>query len=490
MESQIIKKNLEATINLIGDLIYTESFTAEGGADFLNGKNICLKKGQKQFEISFILESEERQYFNTALETKLSEYKLTTESGNTYFAPEKSTLLTNITDINIDLPEFKVSGSVSKLSTSPMSDFEGKYHRVFIPISDSQFHFNHIARYRYDSDGSFKNKELVKVNIDKHNFHLYTFKKDDKVYWAIDSLQKLDFREFQELAYSIFNSYGFITGDLHLSEAYYVSSIDDLFTSGLELMYASLRDSLITGYGIYTTNPYSVYVPLFRSQQKEIDHEFVKTWTQKLVWFPEDVFSNLATLLYKYDSISRAALIVLEANLQPLELKAASYCVAFEAVCHTIKKEFGIKSPNVIDNDLWDSSIKKQFSELIEKLQENKEINEDQARILSNKLNNWNQPTNRDSLTAPFTKYSYNLSTDEYKCIDNRNRFLHGSLPVNERDEDEAFRELYHISMTIHKLIYVLILKASEFNGFIINYPKLHQHITGRNIDEDLLIEI
>jgi len=490
MTSQIIHKNLEGTLALIGDLIYTESFTADGGADFLKGKNISLKKGHKQFEISFILESEERHYFNTALETKLSEYKLTAESGNVYFAPEKSTLLTNIKDINIDLTEFEVSGSVSKLSTSRISNFDDKYHRVLIPVSDSQFRFNHIARNRFDSDASFKNKELVKVQIEDYKFHLFTFKKDDKVYCAIDSLQRLAFRDFQELAYSIFNSYGFVGGDLHLNEAYYICSNEAKFLAELELMYASLRDSLITGYGIYTSNPYSVYVPLFMSQQKEIDHEFVKTWTEKLVWFPEDVFSNLATLLYKYDSISRAALIVLEANLQPLELKAASYCVAFEAVCHTIKKEFVIKSPNVIDNDIWDTTIKKQFLKLIDNLRHDNTINEEQERILSNKLNNWNQPTNRDSLTAPFIKYSYNLSKDEYKCIDNRNRFLHGSLPVNERDEDEAFRELYHISMTIHKLIYVLILKASEFNGFIINYPKLHQHITGRTIDEELFVEI
>ncbi|MEP0711206.1 hypothetical protein [Algoriphagus sp.] len=490
MKSEIVYKNLEATLALIGDLIYTESFIVDGGADFLNSKNVTLIKGQKQFQISFILEWEERRYFNTAIETKLTEYKLTAESGDVYYAPERSTLLTNITDINIDLPEFKVSGSVSKLSTTPLADFEDKYHRVLIPISDTQFNFDHIARYRYDSDAAIKNRELVKVNIEKYKFHFYTFKKDDKVYWAIDSLQKLAFREFQELAYSIFNSYGFITGDLHLNEAYYVCSNDHRFVSDLELMYASLRDSLITGYGIYTTNPYSVYVPLFRSQQKEIDHKFVKTWTQKLVWFPEDVFSNLATLLYKNDSISRAALIVLEANLQPLELKAASYCVAFEAVCHTIKKEFGISSPNVIDNEVWNDTIKSQFSNLIDNLASKETINEDQKRILTSKLNNWNQPTNRDSLTAPFSKYSYTLSSDEFKCIDNRNRFLHGSLPVDERNHDEAFSELYHISLTIHKLIYILILKAAKFEGYIINYPKLHQHITGRNIDQELFVEI
>lgn len=490
MKSEIAQKSLEPTLNLIGDLIYNESFEVMGGAEFIDKKTVTLKKEHKKFKISFILESEERHYFNTALETKLAEYHLTTKSGSTYIAPERSTLLTNITDNDTDILEFTVSGSVSQLSTCPLSGFEGKYHRVLIPVSKSQFGFDHFARYRYDSDITANNKELIKVQIEDNKFHLFTFKKDDKIYWAVDSLQKLTLRQFQEFAYSIFNSYSFITGDLHLNEAYFLCSADEVFTEHLELFYSSIRDSLLTGYGIYTTNPYSVYVPLFRSEEKEIDHEFVKGWTEKLGWFPEDVFSKLVSLLYKFDSLSRTALIVLEANLQPLELKAASYCIAFEALCHTIKKEFGIDSPNVIDSDLWNNTVKSQFSDLIEKLYAEGKVDDDQKRILSNKLNNWNQPTNRDSLTAPFKKYSYDLSKDEYKCIENRNRFLHGSLPVDERNEDEAFRELYHIAMTIHKLIYVLILKASDFNGYIINYPKLHQHITGRTIEQELFIEI
>jgi hypothetical protein len=105
-------------------------------------------------------------------------------------------------------------------------------------------------------------------------------------------------------------------------------------------------------------------------------------------------------------------------------------------------------------------------------------------------LNNWNQPTNADSLVAPFRKYGYELNKDEFKCVDNRNQFLHGSLPINERNEDEAFRELYHISLTIHKLIYILLFKMVGYDGYIINYPRMHTHITGRKIDEDLLIKI
>jgi len=61
---------------------------------------------------------------------------------------------------------------------------------------------------------------------------------------------------------------------------------------------------------------------------------------------------------------------------------------------------------------------------------------------------------------------------------------------LNEKDETEAFHELYFISMTIHKLIYVLVLKLIGFDGYIINYPKLHEHITGVKLQEDVLVKI
>ena len=206
--------------------------------------------------------------------------------------------------------------------------------------------------------------------------------------------------------------------------------------------------------------------------------------------FPASVFSKLVELFLNNDKFSRASLIILEANNQPLELKAASYCVAFEAVSASIKDLFGIDSPSVIDNTTWNNEIKGPFTSLLDSLKSDSKLSIDEHRILTNKLDNWNSPTNREKLTAPFKQFEYELSKDEYKCVDGRNKFLHGSLPVNERNEDEAFKELYHISLTLHKLVYVLTLKASGFKGFIVNYPKMHSHVTGREVDQDLFIEI
>jgi hypothetical protein len=158
-------------------------------------------------------------------------------------------------------------------------------------------------------------------------------------------------------------------------------------------------------------------------------------------------------------------------------------------ICHTIKKLIDINAPSVINQLVWEQNIKPEFENLLKTLKGNS-LNEDQCRILANKINNLNQPTNRDSLIAPFTKLGYSLNSNEIKCIDNRDRFLHGSLPVKSNDEDENFKELYFNSITIHKLIYILILKLIGFEGYIINYPKLHEEVTGKPLDESLFLKI
>lgn len=489
MTSELVNKILTPSFSLMEDLLYSTSFTANGGAEFLDKRKISLTKLEKHFRISFNLVSDERRFVNDVLDYPVDEYNILSESGKVFIVPKKSTLLTNVQDIN-DEPDFEVSGSITQISSKLLNEFENKFHRVFIPVFDKRFSFEIFQHHHYTSDEKVKNKELIKVTIKDFKFHFFTFKINDKIYWAVDSLQELEFRTFQEIAYSIFNTFGFIEGDLHLNEAYYFSSDSVDFNSNLELFFSSIRDSLLTGYGMITLNPYSIFVPLYKNERKPLDHDYIKSWYKKITAFEELKFSLLAEKFYEFDSLTRAALIVLEANTQPLELKAASYCVAFEAICHTIKNHFGIDSPNVIENTIFDKDVRPSFLELLDKLEKESKINTTQKDILSKKLNNWNQPTNADSLTAPFKKYGYELSKDEFKCVDNRNKFLHGSLPIKGRDEDKVFRELYHISMTIHKLIYILLFKMIGYEGYIINYPKLHANITGKTITEELLIKI
>lgn len=494
MTAKKVFKNIETSLGIINDILSENTYSISGGTDFMDKKVVNVTKQEKQFKLSFILPWSERRYFNDVFDKHIREYSLTAKSGLNLIAQEKSTLINGQKEVNADYGEgyidFEITASLSQFSDIALEDFENKYHRVLIPVEDDKFSFRDFQHYWYDSDLKVSHRELIKVQIGDMNFHFFIFNYFGKYYWAIDSLQNLEFRKFQEIAFTIFNTYGFIKGNLYLNEAFYFSCESKDFDNELHFYYSSMRDSLITHISMFTTNSYSVLVPAYKKMGKEFTSEDAKPWLEKLAYFSDAVFSKLAELFYTHDSISRAALIVLEANKQALELKAASYCVAYEAVCHTIKKLITIDSSNVIDDKTWDDAVKPKFEEELQSIHKQGIINDDQKRILINKLNNWNQPTNRDSLTAPFTFFNYNLSSEEYRCIDNRNKFLHGSIPVKSNDTNVLFNQLYYISLTIHRLLYILVFKYVGFDGYIINYLKLHEHMTNRNCNEEGFLKI
>lgn len=102
MENQIIQKFLNPSIELIKELLFSKKFKVTGGADFIDGKEIEIIKDSKQFKLSFVIPWKERKYFNSALDTVISEYSMQSESGKVFLAPLRSTLLNSINEVSSD----------------------------------------------------------------------------------------------------------------------------------------------------------------------------------------------------------------------------------------------------------------------------------------------------------------------------------------------------------------------------------------------------
>lgn len=491
MPTQLITKYFESNLSIINDFVSPKELMISGGANFWNSKKMEILKDESRFKISLKFIDSDKKYYNEVSDRKIDAYELSNED-QTYYIPKKATHMRSFKPTNSEFDDefnFTFLGEIDQIgSLRDLKDFDGKFHRLIIPFISSDSILKDFQRWRFTSDIKSDNKTLIKIEFDSLSFHLFSFSIEKQQYWGVDSLQILNFEKFKSIAYSALNVYGFIEGNLYLREVYYFASEDTNYITR-HFHYSLIRDNLETGYRIFTTNPYSVYVPYHHDKGEQPNTEEAGEWNNKLLNFSEQNFSKLVEYFYKHEALSRSALIILEANTQPLELKAASYCVAYEGICHTIKKLIDIDAPSVIDQLIWEQNIKPEFENLLNSLT-GSSLNEDQVRILKNKINNLNQPTNRDSLTAPFLKLGYTLNSIEIKCIDNRNRFLHGSLPVKSNDEDENFKELYFNSITIHKLIYILILKLIGFEGYIINYPKLHEQLTGKHFDEALFLKI
>ncbi len=488
----IIYKYFTDTISLINPILIRHKWTITSDVPVLDKKEALISRTANELRFSFLLlaSNDDAQKVPSIPNENKKPYQITSPKGQTFTVKEGNSFL-GFVQVNQN-PDFKVTGSISQLYSDPAADLNDKFHRLLIPIPDVHFSFVDFEHGNFKSDINAGNCEFIEVNFQDLHFHLISIKINRRNFWGVDSLQKMDHRKFLLAANTILQAYGFLKGDLHLNEGFTICSDNIEFQGGLNLHYTALSESLLTGYGMITYNPVSALMAYAENSGVSAKDEMEKGgWNKMLAKFSLEHFSKLCDLFYEHEGLSRASVVILQANVSRPEVKAAAYCVAFESVCHVIEKMFAKKQPPVIEKKLFNKSVKPVIDEVLNKLKLDEVIDEKQFRILNNKLNDWNRPTNTDTLTAPFKLLDYNLSEEEEKCISNRNEFLHGRMPVDHRKNEKAFLELHYISIMLHRLLYILILKTIGYKGYINNYPKIHEHITGsEQTDDDVLLLI
>lgn len=315
---------------------------------------------------------------------------------------------------------------------------------------------------------------------------------DGVMYLGVDTTVPFTIEEFRKLSHSILNGFGFLFGDLFLDEGYIFSSANEDFTEIENPYYSTYRESMLTGLGIYTTNPFSIYNITGKSREEiEARIEEVKLWYERIIEINPNCFSTLCELFYNCEPISRAAIITLQGNMFALEMKGSAYSAALEAITTVILNENKAKYPKPINDKALFNALRTKFFEALDSLlPAANPDNETSRRILTDRINNINKPINASKLQKSFEVLGYTLKPYELAAIKARDKFQHGELPVDEITDDTVFREVYYICLIKHRLIYVLILKGIKFQGYIINYPQLHSHITNKDLGEDLLYKI
>ena len=99
------------------------------------------------------------------------------------------------------------------------------------------------------------------------------------------------------------------------------------------------------------------------------------------------------------------------------------------------------------------------------------EIN-DVVRMQIKEINSMNNPTNADSLAKPLEDAGYTLSQNDKDALKARNTFLHGGLAKGTIEKQT--NEVFYLSLMLHKLACIIILKRAGFNGYILNNPMLY----------------
>ncbi len=304
---------------------------------------------------------------------------------------------------------------------------------------------------------------LVKIRFSNQDFHLFPYTTDDKKanYLFVESVTQVNYHKFKRMIDAILLSYAFVTGYFPRDQRYVIGARDELFSQISHIAFETLPSSFSSKYSVIPTSAIRIGFRI----SNEIE-------------FPQAVFNDLCERINSHSALARVILVLVEGHVLSIELRAAVYSIALEAITSIISEE----------NETQFIPIpKKPFARRILRalsasLQEYKaDLTPAALETLSKKLSVLNTPTNKDKLLKPFSLYQISLTPDEIDSIERRNDFLHGRFPFDPDNTEQRF-ELEQTVLTLLYCVTALLLKYIGYSGFVIYYPALNEHKRGHRL--------
>lgn len=387
------------------------------------------------------------------------------ETGDFYIESSKDDLSEN--------SRFTGRIRVNRLAGSAFPKEEKAYFRYFISIGSVDWNRDIHTYAAFIRNGwtlgliELKDKDVL--------LHVYPCSDGEKKYLVVESLTAITSKQMAEYVYSVALTLGFITGTIHLGRCYEFSSTEPEFDVNVAMTYHTMRPSSDAGMKIFTTNMYYVREMLksakVQLQDKTPLYDAKGEFQEHLQdWLQPDQMQRLFALIHSDAKVARAVVTIIESASFPLEYQASVRAVVIETLAHSIP------GPKPIPEDeLWDQ-MKTDLEAVVAKYTNNdqgqQQICGESLRILQKKINSMNNPTNADSLAKPLEDAGYTLSQSDKDALKARNTFLHGSL-VKGTVEKQT-NEVFYLSLMLHKLACIIILKRAGFNGYILNNPVLY----------------
>ncbi len=460
-------KKLQNTFKIIDRLLLKRTYSASS-EDFPKGSLIELSKELRGFTFRFehsdlLFKNEIFDFKNILL--KRGEFQI---KVNAFYATSRTF--------------GEMSGIVGSFNSINFDTSNRQFHRLIIPCSEKPnyvFSIENVSvEYKYKQHTS--TRLAIEVDIPEGKFHLYqVFKKlNDKTkpsYIVIDCQTSMQFQEFSEICHSILISFGFVSGSLIQNEGFFFQYRNPELNVPTSFYHTQFRKSIKASYTPIYSNPHGIIH----------DRKVADKYQDKIKVMSSLSFSRLCHLVHLESDMKSALFLILETNTTSLVSSPGLFSIALETLANFVyqKNESGLAP-------IPDKKIAKQLrSELKTVIQKHsKEIGVDAEAILSNRIDQINQRTNREKLLIPFNILGIELNDLDIQAIEQRNSFLHGKIPMIQDEKPENISEedklRYFLHLKLFTLLSALILKLSEFNGHIVNYPKIHESSTGKKLRE------
>lgn len=350
-----------------------------------------------------------------------------------------------------------------QISFTPRAKIDG----TFIEVTSSRALQNNYIRLILDLDGinsrlfrgyvtkEFKTEQyfvasgLMNLEVEGLKLRMIDCHYEAKRHLIIDCLIPTDLSTFKKVAEVLMVVNGVCWGAFIRGKSIVLFSSDSEFREIIDFSYIKYSNSKT---GI------SVLKPTELGQLKEgipKEHRAISV----------SVLNKICGLAINSQAFQRALTIIAESHETAIVTRAATYCVALEAIRNFILDDDTNSFTKPIKDRALSKEIRNSFRSIIEGYSE-EEFN-DRDSILK-KIDNLNQFGNTEGFMKIFELHSITLDEVDKETLKKRNDFLHGRLPfsINTSDED---KELSLVLLRLHLLLCVLILKLGGFEGYFSN---------------------
>lgn len=374
----------------------------------------------------------------------------------------------------------EIAVCLTHFNTDSVSPEQSYYQRYIVEITNTSSITRNISFGLVSLDGS----ECYgsSININGRSFSICFFSTGGKNYLAIDSDIKLTEREMREVTFSISVAIGLLSSHIFLGEYWMVASEDVESRKPVGLFYSTLTQSVKSDYSIFTTNVYSVLIPI----AKKIDPvngekralSIIKSYKLGCAIDPIniEVFERIVENFERFESLQRGIYILLTGTQLSLELQPGAFAIALEAICNIAKEVLPESKAFKIRYVAW-----KKIHPMLEKVSEEQLaaglITQDECDFLKKKIESLNSSFNSDKLTSLLEYFGYPLKSADYAAIKLRNPLLHGDIKIKKMKGSE-FDNLFSLSLRLHQLCCSIPLLMAGYEGYILNNCKLYGYDT------------
>jgi len=424
--------------------------------------------------------------------------KVDTASSKFRFENINNTIFNIKDDIDIKILDSQIkttdgnnssSFTIRKFSSTSF-DFEDKLnYKLIIP------HSKKITIHYHDF---FSNNFMTYINnsifggiefrIDNYTFQMYNLENN----FIVECCNDIDLKLFDKYCKVSLSAFGFVTGFVPMGSGYYFGYQDNNYSQFL--FTSDFYDTYDTQYSLLSTNAYEYYQnhDLNFSYDDETGFtkdENIENLENKLKPLEKDIFENLVTKMLKNEKFSEVIFSIFSINNLKsfsIYLKGGLYSITLEMITSIVSNENKTKKEEneeilKLENEKLKKDLQEELHKTAKIFYNDNNLTYDKS-ITDKKLNSIFNPFNANKLSEPYDILNINLTEQDKKNIDKRNKFLHGSMPYKEKDYMKLSKKLFYINLELNYLVNALVYKYIGYDGILKNLAKTFLDYT--NIDE------